>query len=133
MLPTFSFQPRKVPQRRPRTPAPPAPPQTLVLVSASYDENVPVLFLTFDRAIDIAGFVPAQVVVADGVINEGMYGGVGPAELLSPTQVSVPLTYLGSAPVAPITLTASALTGLVAVDDGGTWAGVSGVGLPFDG
>jgi len=28
---------------------------------------------------------------------------------------------------------ASAASGIVAVDDGGTWAGVSELGLPFDG
>ena len=127
------FQPRKPPRHRPRTPAPSAPPQTLVLVSASYDENVPVLFLTFDRAIDASGFVAAQVIVNDGSFDSGVYGGVGPAGILSPTQISVALELLEAAPPAPVTMTASALTGLAAVDDGGTWAGVSELGLPFDG
>jgi hypothetical protein len=45
----------------------------------------------------------------------------------------VALEFLASAPLAPVTLTATALTGIVAVDDGGTWAGVSELGLPFDG
>src|SRR5258706_16154197 len=123
MLPTFTFQPRKVPHRRPRTPIPTAPPQTLVLVSASYDESVPAVFLTFDRAVDVFAFVAAQVIVNDGSIAPGIWGGVGAAGILSPTQIAVSLERLGDAPVGPVTLTASALTGLAAVDDGGTWAG----------
>ena len=131
MLPTFSFQPRKVPHRRPRTPAPTAPPQTLVLVSASYDESVPAVFLTFDRAVDAAAFVAAQVIVNDGSIAPGIWGGVGPAGILSPVQIAVGLQRLGDAPLGPVMLSATASTGLVAVD-GGTWAGVTDVGLPFD-
>jgi hypothetical protein len=111
----------------------PAPPQTLVLVSASYDENEPVLFLTFDRAVDASAFVAGQVIVNDGSFDSGVYGGVGPAGILSPTQISVVLELLSGTPPGPVTMTATALTGLAAVDDGGTWAGVSDVGLPFDG
>ncbi len=124
-----------LPARRVRKTTPPlvSPPQTLVLVSASYDENVPVLFLTFDRPVDVSAFVPGQVIVNDGTINSGVYGGVGPASVLSPTQISVALEFLASAPLAPVTMTASALTGITAVDDGGTWAGVNDLGLPFDG
>jgi hypothetical protein len=133
MLPTFIFQPRKVPHRRPRTPTPSAPPATLVLVSANYDETVPVLTLIFDRAIDASRFVAGQVIVNDGSLNMGVYGGVGPATVDARTRISVALTRLADAPLAPATLTATALTGLTAVDDGGTWAGVSDVGLPFDG
>jgi hypothetical protein len=104
-----------------------------VLISASYDENVPMLTLTFDRAIDASAFVAAQVVVNDGSFDNGVYGGVGPAIVDSPTTIGVALEFLASTPPAPVTLNATALTGLRAVDDGGTWAGVSDVGLPFDG
>src|SRR5260221_11387046 len=114
-------------------PAEAAPLQTLVLVSASYDESVPAVFLTFDRAVDAGGFVAAQVIVNDGSIAPGIWGGVGLAGILSPVQIAVTLERLGDAPVGPVMLSATALTGLVAVDDGGTWAGVSDVGLPFDG
>jgi hypothetical protein len=104
-----------------------------MLVSANYDETVPILSLVFDREIDASGFVASQVVVHDGSINMGVYGGVGPAIIEAPSRFSVALTRLADAPLAPTTLSATALTGLVAVDDGGTWAGVSDVGLPFDG
>lgn len=110
-----------------------APLQTLVLVSANYDETVPVLSLIFDRAIDASGFVASQVIVTDGSILMGVYGGVGPAMLEGPTRIDVALERLSDTPLAPTTLTASALTGLTAVDDGGTWAGVSELELPYDG
>jgi hypothetical protein len=122
-----------IPVRRVRKTTPPAPAQTLVLVSANYDETVPLLSLVFDRAIDASLFVAAQVIVSDGSFNMSVYGGVGPAIVEAPERISVALVRLSDAPLAPTTLTASALTGLTAVDDGGTWAGVSELGLPFDG
>jgi hypothetical protein len=94
---------------------------------------VPLLSLVFDRAIDASLFVAAQVIVSDGSFNMSVYGGVGPAIVEAPERISVALVRLSDAPLAPTTLTASALTGLTAVDDGGTWAGVSELGLPFDG
>ena len=109
------------------------PLQTLVLVSASYDEIGLTLFLTFDRAVDASGLVAAQLTVDDGSINSSIYGGVGAATVISPTQISIALVRLGDAPLAPVTLTATALTGIVAVDDGGSWAGVTDLGLPYDG
>ena len=120
-------------RRRKAGPALEAPAQTLVLVSAVYDEVELVLFLTFDRAVDPSLFAAAQVSVNDGSFNFNRYGGVGAAGVISPMQISVALQLLASAPVGPATLSATALTGITAVDDGGTWAGVSGLGLPFDG
>ena len=127
------FQPRKPPHRRPHAAAPKTPPQTLTLISASYDENEAVLTLAFDRAVDASPLVAAQVTVYDGSINMDAYAGIGAASILSPTTIQITLTITGPASEAPVTLTASALTGIVAVDDGGTWAGVSELGLPFDG
>lgn len=124
-----------IPFRRRRKGGPvPQTPAALTLMSASYDETAAALTLAFDRAIDIAAFVPAAVIVADGVFTVTVYGGVGTAALLSPTTLSVALEWIADAePGPPVTLTATALTGLVAVDDGGTWAGVTELGLPFDG
>jgi hypothetical protein len=125
-----------LPPRRLRKTSPPlpsAPPQTLVLVSASYDEGSLTLFLTFDRAVDASGLVAAQVNVVDGTFNATRFGGVGAATVISPTQISVGLEWVDDAPLGPVLLDATALTGIVAVDDGGTWAGVSDVGLPYDG
>ena len=133
LFPAANFRKRSALSSKRKQSSPPTPPQTLVLVSAIYDENEPVLFLTFDRAVDASGFVAGQVIVNDGSFDSGVYGGVGPAGILSPTQISVALELLEAAPPGPVMLSATASTGLVAVDDGGTWAGVSDVGLPFDG
>ena len=132
-MPTLPpFIPRKPIKYKPRVvPAPLL--QTLTLVSASYDETVPVLTLIFDRAINASAFVASQVIVTDGSINNTVYRGVGPATVEGPTRISVALVRLADAPPAPVTLTATALTGIIAVDDGGTWAGVSELGLPYDG
>jgi hypothetical protein len=63
-----------IPARRVRKTTPPAPAATLVLVSANYDETVPLLSLVFDRAIDASLFVAAQVIVSDGSFNMSVYG-----------------------------------------------------------
>ena len=111
----------------------PPPPQTLVLMSAYYDENEAILTLAFDRAVDASGLAAAQITVADGSFNSHTYAGSGPATIVSPTTIQVTLAITGAAAAGPVTMDASALTGIVAVDDGGTWAGVSELGLPFDG
>ena len=134
-IPVFSFQPRKPSHRRPRPTVPPdaAPPATLTLVSAYYDENEAILTLAFDRAVDASGLSAAQIMVADGSFNAHTYAGSGAAVVVSPTTIQVTLAITGAAAAGPVTMDASALTGLTAVDDGGTWAGVSELGLPFDG
>jgi hypothetical protein len=129
---TLNYRPRAGVAKLRKGP-PPAPPlQTLVLVEAIYDEGSLTLFLTFDRAVDASAFVAGQVTVIDGVFNATKFGGVGAATILSPTQIGVALEWVDDAEPGVITLSASALTGIVAVDDGGTWAGVSDVGLPYD-
>jgi hypothetical protein len=109
-----------------------APPQTLVLVSAVYDDTVPMVFLVFDRAVDGSAFRTGQVIVNDGSLNNGVYGGIGAPGIESPTTISVVLERLGDTPAGPVTLSATSLTGVVAVDDRGTWAGLIDVGLPYD-
>ncbi len=54
-----------------------------------------------------------------------------PPAILNPTTIIVSLEETGPAPLPSVTLSATALTRIVAVDDGGTWAGVSGLALPF--
>ena len=120
---------RRAPRRKPVQ----APPATLVLVSAYYDESEAILTLAFDRAVDASGLAAAQITVYDGSFNSHTYAGSGAATIVSPTTIQITLTITGPASVAPVTLTASAITGITAVDDGGTWAGVTELGLPFDG
>ena len=100
-------------------------------MSASYDENVLELTLEFDRPIAVGGFQGSAVIVRDGTANNTEYEGTAPATLIGPARVLIPLTAVGGAFGPEITLSASALSGIVAVDDGGTWAGVSDLVLPF--
>ncbi|MDB5323457.1 MAG: hypothetical protein JWN40_5088 [Phycisphaerales bacterium] len=130
--PTYSFQPRKPSHRRPRATdqAPPAPPQTLVLVAASYLDSDWVQ-LTFDRAVNATALVAGQVNVNDGMISGNVYAGAGAAMMITPQTVQIGLAYVGPSGIGETLLTAGAGTGIVAVDDGGTWAGVADLSLPF--
>ncbi len=110
---------------------PPTPPAALSLVAAVYDENGPSLTLTFDRAIDISALVAGAIVVHDGNIVGERFVGDGPGVLISPAVVRISLGSDGSWPGNETTFTATAGTGIVAVDDGGTWSGVTDVETPF--
>jgi hypothetical protein len=117
---------RKARAKRKRTP----PPAALVLVAATYEEVVSVS-LTFDRPIDIAGLVGAQITVDDGAVAGILYAGTSVATLTDPQTVRIELVEVGVSGDPGTRLTASAANGIVAVDDGGEWAGVSDVELPF--
>jgi hypothetical protein len=113
------------------TSAPPAPPPVaLVLVEASFDPDGPEVYLTFDRPIDIAGLIVAQFAVADGPDGHQLVGFETPF-LIAPNQVQVLMQITGAAGGDQVLLTAGAGNGIVASDDGGTWGGVGGLGLPF--
>ena len=55
----------------------------------------------------------------------------GPATVVNPTTIQVFLEQIGSPTVSDVELTATAATGIVATDDGGTWPGVTALVLPF--
>jgi hypothetical protein len=125
----------EIPARRHRktTPpsVPPAPPAALVLVAASYDIETESVILAFDRAVDAAAYDPAAITVQDGVYAGGLFVGSGPATVVNPTTIQVFLEQIGSPTVSDVELWATALTGILATDDGGTWAGVTALVLPF--
>ncbi len=123
------FRKRRKPAEKKR-PAP-APAATLTLVEAAYDEVAQTIRLTFDRAIDIAGLDGTQIVVDDGAITGTRYEAVGTATLDGPAAVVIGLLELGPSEDPGTLLSAGAGTGIVAVDDGGTWSGVTDVALPF--
>jgi hypothetical protein len=103
----------------------------LTLVSAAYDNDSVTLTLTFDRAIDIAGIVVGEdVIVDDGAITANLYASDG-ATLVSANSVRFTLTGIGDSTSSITTLTATSATGIVAVDDGGTWGGADDVELPW--
>lgn len=125
MIPVNEYRKRS---GRTKQGAPPAP-VALVLVAAEYEQPVSVT-LTFDRDIDITSLVAAEVSVDDG-LESIAYVGVGTGTLLTPRKVVIALVEDGGQGSPLVTLTALANTGIVAVDDGGTWAGVNALELPW--
>jgi hypothetical protein len=111
-------------------PAADTPPAALTLVAAVLEKNRAWVRLTFDRAVDASAFAPAGVWVGHQPSGR-RYDAVGPATLFAPQTVQVPLVigplYFGDA----TRLTAPETTAIVAVDDGGAWAGAAGLLLPF--
>ena len=118
---------RTKPQRATQVP----PARELILEAAAFDNDTVTVTLTFDRAIDIAGIVVGgDIIVNDAAVTGNLYEAYG-ATLAAPNIVSVNLQVVGEPTGALTTLTASAATGIVAVDDGGTWAGTTNTELPF--
>jgi hypothetical protein len=120
------------PLRR-KTPAgPPAPPAALTLVLATYDPASAVE-LTFDRPIDVAAMDVTTVLVNDGDIMDCKYAGWPdpPPALTGPATVRVTLNGVADDGDPGVHLTVGAGNGIVATGDGGTWAGVDGLALPF--
>jgi hypothetical protein len=118
---------RRRPVRRP-----PSGPAALVLVSAVYDHfDPPNVVLGFDRAIDISGLVGSAIVVTDAPVNGWRYDATAGASLENPTTVKLLLSELVIITEGETLLNASASSGIVAPDDRGTWAGVTGLVLPW--
>ena len=131
IVPSIPFLRRRARRGAGAAPAPPAAP--LVLVEAEFDSGgaVPFVRLRFGRAIDIDAIDVEQVLVDDGATAGLRYRGAGAAALVDAETVRVDLADYDLSFLPGVTLTASDQTGIVASDDGGTWAGVSGLGLPF--
>jgi hypothetical protein len=123
--------PKRRHRRPPRSPALAAP-LALMLVAASYDRTAHLNWvrLRFDRAVEIGGIDVAAVYVNDDDSDEAYIGG-GSASLVTAQEVQVPLVILHGSTGPGTQLTVSAASGIIAADDGGTWAGVSALPLPF--
>ena len=126
LFPSSAFRKRRVRTQR----KPPAPPVALMLVSASFDAGLVILRLNFDRPINISGLSAGQLIVNDHD-TDTQYGGQGAGMLIDPTTVDVEMTELQSMGFPDTRLTTIGPSGIVAVDDGGTWAGVVDLLLPF--
>src|SRR4051812_8121082 len=124
-----------LPSRRHRKGGPSAPPPVAALVLAAAalivdSENNVFVRLTFDRAIDVGGLDAAQVTVDDESGAGWAYAGTGVAS--TPDASSVIIALAITVPASGVTrLNATNATGIVAVDDGGTWGGATDLGLPF--
>src|SRR5689334_511333 len=126
---TIPFLPFYARRKRARVSAP-TPPVALTLVSAHYGAG-DWLRLQFDRNISIDDVDGSQIVVDDDAETGDRYDCTGGAELIGPATVQFSLNRIGSASESGEHLIASATSGIVASDDGGTWAGVSDLALPF--
>ena len=115
-------------RRAPRVVPPVAP---LMLVAATYDADGPKATLTFDRAVNVSAFEGSAINVNDPVSAAATFEGSGGAVLVSPAVIDVMLTPIDLPSGTVVTMSATALTGIVAADDGGTWAGVADLELPF--
>ena len=72
-----------------------------------------------------------SIVVNDGDLSATRWQGIAPATLIGPASVEIQLAEIEPIGAGDVRLTASAGNGIVAVDDGGTWGGVSALSLPF--
>lgn len=121
---------RRPTRRKPPAPLPPAPPVALTLVFASFDAGLAILRLGFDRPINISALAAGQLIVNDHD-SDTQYGGQGAGVLIDPTTVDVEVFEIQAMGFPDTRLTTIGPTGIVAVDDGGTWPGVIDLLLPF--
>jgi hypothetical protein len=110
------------------TPTPPVAP--LALVSATFDDVTTTVALAFDRAVDVSGIDAGQVSVNDAAATGFVWVGASVDAQPTPESVVLGMAAAGSAE-GPTVLNATSATGVVAVGDGGTWAGVTDLELPF--
>jgi hypothetical protein len=115
--------------RRRRRPAARAPVEALTLVAAAYDPGAAVE-LTFDRAIDVDAMDVSAVTVWDGPAGF-QYGGADVPALVSPDTVRVAVVGVAEWTGTGVTMTVTAASGIVSAVGGLTWAGVSGLSLPW--
>ena len=106
-------------------------PATLVLVHATYSPSPMILWLYFDRPIDVSAIDGSQIFLDDGDYNEAKFDASGGVVAHSATIVQLQLVVLESYTLGPVRLSASARNGVVAVNDGGIWPGVQHLALPF--
>jgi hypothetical protein len=106
-------------------------PAALTLISATYDASGPRAILTFDRAVDASGADAGQLRLYDGVTTLRNYVGQNVSDQPTPQSLRIALQELGAAGAGNVSLTVLDENGIVAVDDGGTWDGVTDVVLPF--
>jgi hypothetical protein len=102
----------------------------MTLVAASYDPEALTLLLTFNQNVSIGSFNGNAITVLDTDFNGWKYHGTG-ASLQTPSSVLISLVQFQSSTIDGVHLTATGASGIVAVNGGGTWAGVTNLSLPF--
>jgi hypothetical protein len=123
--------PRRIPPKAEPTLKPPTPPPApLVFVSGIVDPGSYAVFLSFDRPIDIADVDVTQFTLDLAAGGLALVGS-GAASYNGSNGIRVPMVVSGSYGGSDNRVSAAAGNGIVAVDDGGTWAGCSDVELPY--
>ena len=111
---------------------PPAPPtEPLVLVAGFYQADEAYVMLSFDRAVDISAIDGSKIRVDDPFDGMCSYLATGYAQQISDTMIQLGLVEDGPTSASDVLLNVTAANGIVAVNDGGPWAGVSDQSLPF--
>ena len=98
-----------------------------VLLSALYDPGISVL-LTFDRAITVAGLLPAAITVDDPETVGRTLVGID-YESAGDNAVRIYLENSGASTGLATVLNATTPNGIVATSGGAAWAGVTGFGV----
>ena len=120
-------------RRKRRTAASSSPaPAALTLVSASFDAGPggAILRLTFNKPVDVEGIFPGNLQVDDAV-SATQWEGQGPVTFVNPSTIDVGMFEIQAQAYPDTRLNALEPTGIVAVEDGEPWAGVSDLLLPF--
>jgi hypothetical protein len=126
---TPQFRRKRGSPRKAGASSPPVP-TPLVLVSASYDSTELLLTLVFDRAVNPTLYIQEAFTVYDAMENMQWYMPDG-MEQLSPTTVRFSLQAMEPIGGGFIRMDVWAENGIVAVDDGQPWPGVTNLPLPF--
>lgn len=115
-------------RRRPAASTPPLAGPVLVSAVLVIEDNQ--VLLGFDQPIDIDGFDPESITVANGPAGIE-FGCNGEALLQNPTTIACELEYTGIASGPSVLLTVTGANGIVSVSGGVAWAGVTALPLPF--
>ncbi len=103
-----------------------------MLTSAALEfDGAVILRVSFDRDVNADALDAAEITVQDPGGTGFAYAGAQLISQPSANELLIELAETGSAVGTLDVMTATADTGIVAVDDGATWAGVTGLGLPF--
>ena len=104
-----------------------------MLVEAEFNYVGPggALRLQFDRAINLDGFNPSQITLQDPNNTGFAFAGTGVVDTPDPQTVVVEMGQTGSSIGSLDVMSATGATGIVAVDDGASWPGVTNLGLPY--
>jgi hypothetical protein len=117
--------------RKPAKIVPKTGPAAVVLQAASYAPGLAIVTLTFDRPVVLGSVITSSIVVNDPVTQNEQFMGSGPAVAYGANGIQVALIFSGSTSGSQVRMSVGNTNGIAAVNDGGKFAGVSELVLPF--